>query len=97
MNIDLTGRTALVTGASRGIGKEIAIALGAAGANVACIATNEALLQEVVGQIPNGLAIKTDVTIGDDIPQNSFIPPPKISFQFSLDKTKATSSAFFIE
>jgi 3-oxoacyl-[acyl-carrier protein] reductase len=67
MNIDLTGRTALVTGASRGIGKEIAMALGAAGANVACIATNEALLQEVVGQIPNGLAIKTDVTKGDEV------------------------------
>jgi 3-oxoacyl-[acyl-carrier protein] reductase len=67
MNIDLTGRTALVTGASRGIGREIAIALGAAGANVACVATNESLLGEVVAKIGKGLAVKCDVSKPADI------------------------------
>lgn len=39
--IDLGGKTAVVTGASRGIGREIALRLAACGAKIACIATTE--------------------------------------------------------
>ena len=68
MKIDLSGRAALVTGASRGIGREIALALGAAGAKVACLATNEQLLGEVAGTLgANGLAIKCDVSKAAEI------------------------------
>lgn len=42
MQIDLSGQTGLVTGASRGIGRAIAEALGAAGATVVGTATSEA-------------------------------------------------------
>lgn len=51
MTIDLQGKTALVTGASRGIGRAIAEAYAAAGADVALLARNEALLREVAAVV----------------------------------------------
>lgn len=41
MVLDFGNQIAVVTGASRGIGKDIALAFGAAGATVACVATTE--------------------------------------------------------
>jgi NAD(P)-dependent dehydrogenase (short-subunit alcohol dehydrogenase family) len=50
---DLTGRTVLVTGASKGIGQATVIALGAAGANViAHYGSDEAGVREAVAGIP---------------------------------------------
>jgi len=51
IQVDLNGQTALVTGASRGIGKAIALALGQAGAKVACVARSEKKLAETVEAI----------------------------------------------
>jgi 3-oxoacyl-[acyl-carrier protein] reductase len=51
IRVDLSGQVALVTGASRGIGKAIALALGRAGAKVACVARNEAKLAETAAEI----------------------------------------------
>jgi len=48
---DLTGKRALVTGASGGIGREIARALAGAGAAVALSGTRVAALEEVAGEI----------------------------------------------
>ncbi len=48
---DLTGRKAFVTGASRGIGQVIAVALAQAGADVALVARNRDGLAETAGQI----------------------------------------------
>jgi len=48
---DLTGKTALVTGATGGIGAEIAKALHAQGAHVVLSGTREAVLQELAGTL----------------------------------------------
>ncbi|MCI0335299.1 MAG: 3-oxoacyl-[acyl-carrier-protein] reductase [Planctomycetes bacterium] len=51
IQVDLSGRTAIVTGASRGIGKAIAMRLAAAGAKVACVARSADKLNETVDAI----------------------------------------------
>ncbi|HQZ13784.1 MAG TPA: 3-oxoacyl-[acyl-carrier-protein] reductase [Devosia sp.] len=51
---DLTGKRALVTGASGGIGREIAKALAAAGARVALSGTRVAALEETLKEIGSG-------------------------------------------
>jgi NAD(P)-dependent dehydrogenase (short-subunit alcohol dehydrogenase family) len=45
-NVDLNGRVALITGASRGIGRATALALGAAGAKLALVGRDQAKLEE---------------------------------------------------
>jgi 3-oxoacyl-[acyl-carrier protein] reductase len=51
MELGIAGRTGLVTGASSGIGRGIAIALGAEGARLAIAARRRNLLEEVANQI----------------------------------------------
>ncbi len=51
---DLTGKTALITGASRGIGRAAALLLARQGARVVLAARNEELLDEVAGAVRAG-------------------------------------------
>ncbi|HKS25890.1 MAG TPA: 3-oxoacyl-[acyl-carrier-protein] reductase [Thermoanaerobaculia bacterium] len=69
MKIDLTGKTALVTGASRGIGATIALRLAETGAHVLCAARSAAAVNEVAKNIVDngGLAtgVELDITAAD--------------------------------
>ena len=49
--IELSGKTALVTGASRGIGRAVAVGYAAAGARVALVARSSGALDEVRAEI----------------------------------------------
>ncbi len=51
MKSDLSGKTALVTGAGRGIGRTVASALARAGADVACVSRTEANAKQVAEEI----------------------------------------------
>jgi 3-oxoacyl-[acyl-carrier protein] reductase len=69
VTIDLSGKVALVTGAGRGIGREIALALAAAGADVAVndVASEDSclsLVSEIEALGPRGLCVMGDV--GDE-------------------------------
>ena len=66
MDLGLTGRTAIVCGASSGIGLGIAESLAGEGANVVMFARRQELLEREAERI-GGLAIAGDVTSAEDL------------------------------
>lgn len=61
--MDLTGKTALITGASRGIGAETARTFAAAGARVALVARSAEAIADLAGELgPAAVAIPCDIT-----------------------------------
>jgi NAD(P)-dependent dehydrogenase (short-subunit alcohol dehydrogenase family) len=67
----LEGKSAVVTGAGRGIGKTIALTLAEAGADVAVVARSAGELEAVAGEVRllgrRGLAVPTDITRAEDL------------------------------
>jgi len=65
MKIDLTGKTALVTGASRGIGEAIARRLGETGAHVLCAARSVDRVNQIASEIGNATGVELDIASPD--------------------------------
>lgn len=64
MDLDLTGKNALVCGASRGIGRAVAVALADLGANITLLARSEELLAKVLTALA-GNGQKHDYLVAD--------------------------------
>ena len=72
MPFDFTGKTAVVTGASRGIGEAIARQLDAAGARVALVARSADRLSAIAADLENDpLVIAVDLSEPDSVEQIS--------------------------
>ncbi len=71
MHLDLRGMIAIVTGANRGIGRSISLALGACGAHVVLAARNKKLLKKVETEITSiqgkATSIQTDISLKRNI------------------------------
>ena len=71
MNIDLSGQVAVITGAGRGIGKELALAFARCGSTVVLAARNTDQITTVAGEINNAggkaVSVETDVTDSDAV------------------------------
>ena len=71
MNINLQGRTAVITGGSRGLGEAMAKALSEAGANIALVARDlkrlELVRDAIIGSGGNAAVFAADVTQEEEV------------------------------
>ena len=71
MDLELSGKTALVTGGSRGIGKAVARQLGLEGVDVAIAARDQATLEAAAGELRGETARKIVPIVADTTDEQS--------------------------
>ena len=67
MRIDLTGKKALVTGSTRGIGRAIAGMLAECGADVAIVGRDKAKADAVAAEVPRARGFAADVSVPAEV------------------------------
>lgn len=67
MQIDLSGKKALVTGSTRGIGRAIAGMLAECGADVAIVGRDKAKADAVAAELPRAKGFACDVSVPDEV------------------------------
>ncbi|WP_343343420.1 SDR family oxidoreductase [Sphingomicrobium sp. XHP0239] len=96
---DLSGKTAIVTGSSRGIGKAIAESLAQRGANVVISSRTQETCEEVAAGIndaPGGNAIAVAANISDKAALQSLVDQAKGAFgQIDILVCNAASNPYF--
>jgi NADP-dependent 3-hydroxy acid dehydrogenase YdfG len=103
----LKGRSAVVTGASRGIGAGIATALAGEGVRVALLARSETKLRELSKTLKDSIVVTCDVTKPADVEQAAakisaeFAGGPDILVNnagiFGMSPVEETATEFFID
>jgi len=81
MDLGIAGKTALVTGASVGIGRGIALALGKEGVRLAIVARRKVLLDEVCSEIQEAKGVKPAIILCDFMREDA----PEIISRGALD------------
>jgi NAD(P)-dependent dehydrogenase (short-subunit alcohol dehydrogenase family) len=83
MDLELKGKTAIITGGSRGIGKAIALVLAQEGVNLAIVARDKASLDAASGEIAKAGAVKVAAyssDTGDDAAVKSMVAEVAAAF-----------------
>ena len=88
MDLGLRGKTAIVCGASSGMGLAVAEALAAEGTNVAMFARRRDLLEREADRL-GGLAVRGDLTVPKDLAGSSTRPSTRSAASTSSSTTAA--------